>query len=222
MKSFKRIADKYAADVVSGKINAGAEIVAACKRYEKDKERKDLEIRTHDPDTVITLIQGTLVHMKGESMKGEPLFGKPFLLQPWQIFIIYNLLGFWYKGTEERRYKEAFIEVGRKNGKTSFIAALAWAVSILQRKSGSAVYIVAASLEQALQSFSFLKFNLEYSEIDKDFKIQDNSFNHKIQHTFLDEDGRPDGTIEIAALAANPDKHDSFNCNFAICDEVAA
>lgn len=222
MKSFKRIADKYAADVVSGKINAGAEIIAACKRYEKDKKRKDLEIRTHDPDTVITLIQGTLVHMKGENMKGEPLFGKPFLLQPWQIFIIYNLLGFWYKGTEERRYKEAFIEVGRKNGKTSFIAALAWAVSILQRKSGSAVYIVAASLEQALQSFSFLKFNLEYSEIDKDFKIQDNSFNHKIQHTFLDEDGRPDGMIEIAALAANPDKHDSFNCNFAICDEVAA
>ena len=222
MESYKRIADKYARDVLSGKKIAGAEIVVACSRYEADIKRADLEVRAQDPDTIITLIQGTLVHMKGENMKGEPLFGTSFILEPWEIFIVYNLFGFWYKGTQERRYKEAFIEVARKNGKTSFIAALAWAVSILQRKSGSAVYIVAASLEQALQSFDFLKFNLEYAEIDNEFKVQDNSFHHKIQHTFTDKDGRPDGSIEIAALAANPDKHDSFNCNFAICDELAA
>ena len=222
MKSYKYIADKYAEDVLSGAIIAGQEIVEACKRYQEDLKRDDIELRTHDPDTIITLIQGTLVHMKGETIKGEPLFGTPFLLQPFEVFIVYNLFGFWYTGTQERRYKEAFIELGRKNGKTSFVASLAWAVSILQRKSGSAVYIVAASLEQALQSFDFLKFNLEYAGIDKDFNIQDNSFHHKIQYTFSDETGTPNGAIEIAALAANPDKHDSFNCNFAICDELAA
>lgn len=222
MKSYKYIADKYAEDVLSGAIIAGQEIVEACKRYQEDLKRDDIELRTHDPDTIITLIQGTLVHMKGETIKGEPLFGTPFLLEPFEVFIVYNLFGFWYTGTQERRYKEAFIELGRKNGKTSFVAALAWAVSILQRKSGSAVYIVAASLEQALQSFDFLKFNLEYAGIDKDFNIQDNSFHHKIQYTFSDETGTPNGAIEISALAANPDKHDSFNCNFAICDELAA
>lgn len=222
MKSYKRVAVKYARDVLAGKITAGAEVVAACKRWTKDLKRKDIELRTKDPDTVLAIMEGTLVHMKGESMKGEPLLGTPFLLQPWQIFIVYNLLGFWYKGTQERRYKEAFIEVGRKNGKTSMIAGLAWAVSILQRKSGSSVYIVAGSLEQALQSFDFLTFNLEYQNITDEFKVLNNSFHHKIQHTFRDEDGKPDGSIEIIALAANPDKHDSFNCNFAICDEVAS
>lgn len=222
MKSRKKIADKYADDVISGKITAGAEVIAACKRYKKDLKRKDIEIRTHDPDTIIAIMEGTLVHMKGENMKGEPLLGTPFLLQPWQVFIIYNLFGFWYVGTQERRFKEAFIELGRKNGKTSFIAGMAWAVSILQRRSGSSVYMVAASLEQALQSFDFLKFSLRYNGIDDKFKIQDNSFHHKIRYEFEGADGKPDGSIELIALASNPDKQDSFNCNFAICDEVAA
>ena len=215
MKSFKKTADKYADDVIDGKITAGAEVIAACRRYKADLKRDDLEIRTHDPDTVIAIMQGTLVHMKGETITGEPLLGRPFILQPWQIFIIYNLLGFWYKGTQERRYKEAFIEVGRKNGKTSWIAGLAWAVSILQRRSG-------AALSLALQSFNFLTFNLQYQQIQDEFKIQDNSFNHRIQKTFFDAEGRPDGSIDIIALASNPDAQDSFNCNFAICDEVAA
>jgi phage terminase large subunit-like protein len=97
----------------------------------------------HDPNIVITLMESTLVHSQGEDLEGNPLRGKPFKLEPFQIFIIVNLLGFYYKGTNERRFKEAFIMLGRKNGKTSFIAGLAWAVSILQRKSGSKCYIVA-------------------------------------------------------------------------------
>ena len=222
MKSKRKIADKYAADVISGKITAGAEVVAACKRYQEDTKRKDIEIRPHDPDTIIAIMEKTLVHMKGEDRQGRPLLGRPFLLEPWQVFIIYNLFGFWYTGTQERRFKEAFIELGRKNGKTSLIAGIAWAVSILQRKSGSSVYMVAASLEQALQSFDFLKFSLKYNGIADKFKIQDNSFHHKIRYEFEGPDGKPDGSIEIIALASNPDKQDSFNCNFAICDEVAA
>ena len=70
-----------------------------------------------------------------------------------QVFIVYNLLGFWYKGTNDRRFKEAFIFIPRKNGKTTFIAALAWGLAILERGSGAVIYIVAASLKQAVQSF---------------------------------------------------------------------
>ena len=102
-----------------------------------------------------------LVHSKGEDLDGLPLLGKPFRLEPWEVFIVYNLLGFWYTGTNERRFKESFIELARKNGKTSFIAALAWAVAIIQRRSGSTVYIVGAALKQALQAFNFLLFSLE-------------------------------------------------------------
>lgn len=221
-KSHQSTALIYAQDVVAGKIIAGAEIVLACQRYLDDLKRPDLELRTKEPDLCINIMQGTLVHAQGEAISGEPLLGKPFLLEPWQIFIVYNLLGFYYKGTDERRYKEAWIMLGRKNGKTSFVAGLAWAVSIMQRKSGATVYIVGNALKQALQSFHFLTFSLEYKGIKKEFKVQDNSFDHSISYNFRDENDQPDGSINIVALAANPDSQDSFNCNFAIADEVAA
>lgn len=221
IKSRKNEAIKYAEDVVAGKIIIGADVVAACKRFLTDLEREDLELRTHDPDVAITIIETTLVHAQGEDMEGRPLLGRPFLLEPFQIFIVYNLLGFWYSGTNNRRFKEAFIELARKNGKTSFIAALAWAVAIIQRKSGSKVYIVAAALKQTMEAFNFLLFSLRYKKVVDKFDVLNNSFNHSIKYTFT-KDGRPDGSIEIIALASNPDSQDSFNCNFAIADEVAA
>lgn len=222
MKDYKAIALQFADDCISGKKIVGQEIVAACERFQKDLGRDDLELRSHDPNLVIAIIESTLVHAQGEDLDGNPLLGKPFILQPWQIFVVYNLLGFYYKGTNNRRYKEAFIEVARKNGKTAFIAALAWAVSILQRKSGSKCYIVAAALKQTLEAFHFLTFSLQYKKLTDTFDIHDNSFDHSIRYTFHTADGVPDGSIEIIAMPSNPDSQDSFNCNFAIADEVAA
>ncbi len=111
--------------------------------------------------------------------------------------------------------------VARKNGKTSFIAALAFAVSIIQRRSGSTVYVVAAALKQALESFKFLDFSLQYKGLKNNFDVHDNSFEHSIKYTFK-KNGKPDGTIDVQIMASNPDAQDSFNCNFAIADEVAA
>lgn len=221
IKSRKNEAIKYAQDVTAGKIIIGADVVAACERFLSDLKREDLELRTHDPDIAIAIIETTLVHAQGEDMEGRPLLGRPFLLEPFQIFIVYNLLGFWYTGTNNRRFKEAFIELARKNGKTSFIAALAWAVAILQRKSGSKVYIVAAALKQTMEAFNFLLFSLRYKKIIGRFQVLNNNMDHSIRYVFT-KNGRPDGLIEIIALASNPESQDSFNCNFAIADEVAA
>lgn len=221
-KRFKAVAVQYADDVIAGKITAGAEIISACERFKRDLEREDLELREHDPDLAISIMQGTLVHAQGEDLDGKPLMGRPFILQPWQVFVVYNLLGFYYKGTEKRRFNEAFIMIARKNGKTSFIAALAWAVSIMQRHSGSVCYIVAAALKQTLQAFHFLTFSLEYQKLADKFDIKDNSFDHSIEYIFKKPDGTPDGSIKIIAMPSNPDSQDSFNCNFAIADEVAA
>lgn len=221
IKSYKQVADQFADDCISGKRIVGKEIVAACERYKKDLQRDDLEMRTHDPDLVINIMQTTLVHAQGEDLDGNPLLGKPFMLQPWQVFMIYNLLGFYYKGTNNRRYKEAFIMVARKNGKTATVAGLAWALAILQRRSGSKCYIVAAALKQTLEAFHFLTFSIQYKKLEKQFEIKDNSFDHSIKYTFK-KDGVPDGSIEIIAMPSNPDSQDSFNCNFAIADEVAA
>lgn len=221
LKQYADIAIQYADDVISGKVIAGEGIVDACKRFKADLEREDLEFRTEQADAAVSIMEGMFVHRKGEKIDGTPLLGKPLELAPWQIFIVYNLLGFWYKGTEERRYKEAMIMVGRKNGKTSFIAALAFAVGVIQRKSGSTIYVVAAALKQALESFNFIKFSLDHKKISWDFKIQNNSFEHSIKKTF-ESNGQPVGSLDIQIMASNPDAQDSFNCNFAIADEVAA
>lgn len=220
-KNYKDIAIKYADDAISGKIIIGDDVVEACKRFKADLKRDDLEFRTKEADAAVSIMEGMFVHRKGEAPDGTPLLGKPFILEPFEIFITYNLLGFYYKGTEERRFKEAFIMLARKNGKTSYIAALAFAVAIIQRRSGSTVYVVAAALKQALESFNFIIFSLKYKKIIDDFTVKDNSFEHSIKYEFK-KNGRPDGTIDIQIMASNPDAQDSFNCNFAIADEVAA
>lgn len=223
-KNYIETAKQYALDVTSGKKIAGAEIVLACQRFLDDLERDDIELRSRDPNAVCSIMEGFFVHQQGEDMHGKPLLGEPFLLEPWQIFCVVNLLGWYFTGTDERRYKEGWIQVARKNGKTSFISALAFAVGILQRRSGSKIYIVANALKQALEAFGFLKFNLTYKGLtdDPDIRMLDNSFNHSIDYQFRDENGKPDGLLSIHALATNPDSQDSFNCNFAIADEVAA
>lgn len=220
-KKYKDVCISYAKDVVKGKIVIGNDVISACNRFLKDLERKDIELRTADPDFAINIMQKTLVHQQGEDLDGNPLQGKPFLLEPFQIFITYNLLGWYYVGTNKRRYKEAFIELARKNGKTTLIAGLAWAVSIIQRHSGSKTYIVANALRQTLEAFHFLTFSLKYKGLDKKFEIKDNYMEHSIKYTFM-KDGRPDGSMEIYAMPANPDSQDSFNCNFVVADEVAA
>lgn len=220
-KQYKKIAIKYCEDALSGKIVVSDDVMNACKRFKSDLAREDLELRSTQPDAAISIIEGMFVHKQGEALDGTPLLGKPLLLEPWQVFIIYNLLGFWYKGTEERRYKQAFIMVARKNGKTSMIAALSMAVAIIQRKSGSRIYVVAAALKQALESFYFIIFSLKYKGIIDKFDVKDSYVEHSIKYEFT-KDGKPDGSIEIQILASNPDAQDSFNCNFAIADEVAA
>lgn len=223
-KDYCGTAKQYALDVTSGKKVAGAEIVLACQRFLDDLKREDIELRARDPNAVCSIMEGFFVHQQGEDMHGKPLLGEPFLLEPWQIFCVVNLLGWYFTGTDERRFKEGWIQVARKNGKTSFISALAFAVGILQRRSGSKIYIVANALKQALEAFGFLKFNLNYKGLtdDPDIRMLDNSFNHSIDYQFRDENGKPDGLLSIHALATNPDSQDSFNCNFAIADEVAA
>lgn len=221
-KKHKQVAIDYAKSVLAGEIIAGKEVVDACQRFMNDLKRDDIELRMHDPDLAINIMETTLVHKQGETLAGEPLMGKPLILEPFQVFIIVNILGWYYTGTKIRRFKEAFIMLGRKNGKTVLIAGLAWAVGIIQRQSGSVIYMVANALQQAMQAFNFLKFSLEYKKIDKMFTIKDNVLEHSIKYTFRKSDGTPDGSLEIRAMPANPDSQDSFNSNFTIADEVAS
>ncbi len=207
---------EYAKSIVEGRKVACKETIQMCQRFLDDLNNPAYDFNPKNAEFVIQIIEKTFVHDQGERLDGTPLRGEPFLLEPWQKFIIYNLLGFYLKGTKIRRFKEAFIMIPRKNGKTRFAASLAWALSLLERKSGSKIYIVAAALRQAIQSFEFILFNIRNMGEESNFRILNNNQERSISGEL------GDGSIFIEALAANPDKQDSLNCNIAIADELHA
>jgi phage terminase large subunit-like protein len=186
------------------------------ERFFNDLERPEYEIDHRGPEFCIGIIERTLKHQQGERLDGTPLRGMQLKLEPFQKFIIYNLLGFVLKGTKIVRFHEALIMVPRKNGKTNLASALAWSLSLWYRKSGSKCYIATAALMQSLESFNFLKYNIkEMGESSEDggiVKVIDNNNEHSLEANFSD------GSFFLRALAANPDKQDSLNCNIAIVD----
>ena len=211
---------EYASSIKSGEKIANLEIKQMIDRFYADLENPEYEMDPKGPEFCIKIIEKTLCHEKGESLDGTPMRGTPFLLQPFHKFIIYNIVGFKHKGTDILKYHEVLIFIPRKNVKTTFAAALAWALSLYFRKSGATVYVTSAALQQSLQSFNFLKYNINRMGENKNdggsIKVIDNNN----EHSFEADLG--DGSFYMQALAANPDTQDSLNCNIAIADELHA
>jgi len=212
-KNYKEVME-YVDSIITGNKVACKETIQACERFKRDLENPAYDFNPKDAEFVIGIIEKTFVHQKGEDMQGHPLRGRPFLLEPWQKFIVYNLLGFYHKGTILRRYKEAFIMIPRKNGKTPFISALAWGLGLLERRSGAEIVIVGALLKQALQSFNFLLYNLEQMGEKDNFRVLDNNQEHSISGNL------GDGYMRIETIAGNSDRMDSLNTLIQILDEL--
>lgn len=212
---------EYAESIRDGRKVACEELKQAIERFFRDLDNPDYYIDPKGPEFVIQIIELTLKHQQGERIDGTPLRGSPFELEPFHKFIIYNLLGFKMSGTDIVRFHEALIFIPRKNIKTTFAAALAYALSLWYRKSGAKTYITSAALMQSLESFNFLVYNVRQMGEDKakggSIKIIDNNNEHSMTADLGD-----DGSFYIRALAANPDTQDSLNCNIAICDEMHA
>lgn len=210
----------YANSIKERKKVACKELQQAVERFFQDLENPNYWLDSKAPEFCIQIIEKTLCHQQGEKLDGTPLRGTPFKLEPYQKFIIYNLVGFKLAGTDIVKYHEALIFIPRKNGKTGLAAALAWALSLWYRRSGAKTYIASAALMQSLESFKFLKYNIdkmgENSKNGGSVKIIDNNNEHSMESSL------PDGSFFIRALAANPDTQDSLNCNIAIVDECHA
>lgn len=210
----------YANSIREGEKVACKELQQAVERFFQDLENPNYWMDSKAPEFCIQIIEKTLCHQQGEKLDGTPLRGTLFKLEPYQKFIIYNLVGFKLAGTDIVKYHEALIFIPRKNGKTGLAAALAWALSLWYRRSGAKTYIASAALMQSLESFNFLKYNIdrmgENSKNGGSVKIIDNNNEHSMESSL------PDGSFFIRALAANPDTQDSLNCNIAIVDECHA
>lgn len=211
---------EYAESIRDGRKIACQELRQAVERFFRDLENPDYEMDAKGPEFCIGIIEKTLCHQQGEKLDGTPLRGTPFLLEPWQKFIIYNLVGFKLAGTDIVRFHEALVFVPRKQGKTAWAGSLAWALSLWYRKSGAKMYIASAALMQSLETFNFLSYNIRrMGEDAKDggsTKIIDNNNEHSLTAEL------PDGSFFIRALAANPDSQDSLNANICIVDEIHA
>lgn len=206
---------QYAQDMIDGKTIANKYRIKAAKRFLRVLDDPRYEFKPQPAQFVIQIIETTFVHIKG------PARGKPYLLEPWQKFCAANLAGVYYKGTNERLYKEAFIFLPRKNSKTFFASALAWALSLLEKDYYSVLYIIATKLDRALEAFNNIVENVRIMGEEKNFRILDNNSEHSCSRTFK-KNGKQTGAIKIQALAADAKRADGLNANIIILDEIHA
>ena len=147
MRNYCAIAEKYIDEVLSGKRPACKFVKQACKRQRDDLKRKRWKYtfdpaRASKPCRFIEL----LTHVKG------PLGGQNIKLEPWQIFILTTTFG-WVDKTGCRRFRNAYIEVPRKNGKSSLSAGLGLYCLCADGEAGAEVYSFATTREQAGEVF---------------------------------------------------------------------
>lgn len=200
----------YANDQISGKVKVNQDRVKAAKRFLNDIENPDYVINEKNVAFCILIIESTFRHLKGD------LRGQPIKLEMWQKWIIFNLVGFELKNRPgERRFKEAFIYVPRKNGKTFFASALAWALVLLEQNKYAMLYIIATKLDRAREAFDNILENIRMMGEEKNFRILDNHAEHSIS-----QKTPSGGQIKIQALAADSKRADGLNANIIILDEI--
>jgi phage terminase large subunit-like protein len=98
----------------------------------------------------LNFFHACLSHVKGERA------GQPFDLSPWQAAILANLFG-WKRPDGTRRYREAFIFVPRKNGKSILAAGICNYCLFCDGEPGAEIYCAAAERDQARLVFDVAK-----------------------------------------------------------------
>ena len=197
MKPYK----KYIDDVSNEKIVVGETIRLSVKRFLEDLKRDDLEFREDVVDNAISFIS-TLKHFMGKSS------GKNFILEPWQEFIVANIVGWYWKGTDNRRFSSSYIEISRKQGKTALASALCLYFLIADGEDGAEVDLAANSKEQAKIAFSFCStFTKQLDPKQKYLKAYRDSILLDLNNS------------KLKVFAADDSKLDGFNASFGLIDE---
>lgn len=136
--------------------------------------------------------------------------GQPFKLEPFEKAIVQAIFGF-VDDAGLRQYQEAFIEMARKNGKTSLCAAIEWYMLIADGEGAPQIYNVATSMEQA---------SLAYNACVRMYK-QSGALT-KYARKRADDLYSPLNFGYIKPLSANTGTMDGLDVHLAILDEMAA
>lgn len=197
---------KYINDVLSGRRICGKLERLAVERHLADLENADkLKIR-FDEVAAMRCISffSILKHSKGE------FSGKRFELEPWQMFIVWVLFG-WKRLDGSRRFRYAYVEVARKNGKTTFAAALSLYMMVLDGEDGAEIYTAATKRDQAKICWTEARNMVGKSP----------ALSNKIAR-FQSALTMESTLSKMEPLAADSDKLDGLNPHFAVVDEYHA
>jgi phage terminase large subunit-like protein len=203
----KHPAIKYAEDVLSGKILACKWVKLACKRYFEDiKNQKDKGFYFDEKAAQHAIdFFKFLKHSKGEWC------GEAFELEPWQQFILWNLFGWKNKPTGYRRFKTCYLEVARKNGKTTMLAGIGLYLFFGDGEPGAEIYTAATKRDQA---------RISHSEATR--MVKSSASLRKRITIFKDNLNIMDTASKFEPLGADADTMDGLNIHGALIDELHA
>lgn len=145
---------RYAEDVLAGKIIAGPWVRLACKRHLDDLKfgpRRDLHFDEAAADSILDFFK--LLRLED---------GATFALLPFQVFIVGCLFG--WKNGEFRRFRNAYLEMGKGNGKSPLAAGVGLYGLTVDDEPAPEIYCAAATRDQAGISFKDAKGMAEASE----------------------------------------------------------
>lgn len=172
----------------------------------------------------IDWIEGHCFHTEG------PLAPGPLKLEVWQkamISIIFGIVG----ADGFRQFREVFLVVGRKNGKSIIASAIADYTFRIDGGYGTRVYCIAPKLEQAdiiyNSVWAMVQLDPEYQELkemlderdEHNKRIKDNSMLPRHRQSDL---AIPASNSTVKKIAFSSKRSDGFNPSLTICDEVAS
>lgn len=196
----------YARRVVAGDVLVNKLHRLACERHLRDLEQGPARGLRWDPklaSNAIAFYPTVLRHYKGEWS------GKPFDLAPWQAFIVGSLMG-WVQTDGTRRFREAYEEVPRKNGKSTKDAGLGLLLTFFDGEAAAEGYCAATKKDQARIVWNDARQMVLQSPA---LRKRVEAFAHSLSGA---------GAAKLEALGADEDTMDGLNPAVAIIDEIHA
>lgn len=179
---------EYSKHCIEGIIPSGEKHIWACKRFLKDVEDNNFFWDEGEAER-ITKWFTYLRHSKGI------LAGTPIILTTWQKFIVCQIYA-WKSENRYRRFKKAFIEVGRKNAKTQLQAGcMLYEISVVatRNKEIAETYCAGTKRDQSKILFQECQNMLVRSPLSIKFKITRDKIVHIKTKSFLKALSKQDG-----------------------------
>jgi phage terminase large subunit-like protein len=198
------LACQYAEDVISGDKIACKWTRLACQRFIDDLSNPNFTFCIDSAERVLNFYPDFVRHVKGK------LAGTPYYLSEWETFILVNLFGFKNKDGK-RRFRTAYIEVARKNSKSTFCSGIGLYMTAFDSEGGSETYSCATSRDQARIVFGDARTMIQKSPpLKKVFGV------HKLNIHHLKS------ASKFEPLSSDAGTLDGLNIHCAILDEVHA